>query len=188
MANTDVSLDVRNFPSNGSDGYTNTTASNNAVYSYQYGGGSDGHGNTDETVGSGSATVTVSLHSDPRYTIAGVTISGDIENQLSYAPPGNGATSVSTSDHARVTKLTDYATVVLTVLARDDPEAVLQRADLAERARPGARRRVAKLLKPLAQAGLVEASAARTAATGWRAMRARSAWSRSSRRWKARWA
>lgn len=98
MANTDVSLDVRNFPSNGSDGYTNTTASDNAVYSYQYGGGTDGHGNTDETVGSGSATITVSLHSDPRFTITGVTISGDIENQLSYEPPGNGATSVVITD------------------------------------------------------------------------------------------
>ena len=27
MSNTDISLDVRNFPSNGSDGYTNITAS-----------------------------------------------------------------------------------------------------------------------------------------------------------------
>lgn len=98
MANTDVSLDVRNFPATRGDGYTDTTATNNAVYSYQFGGGSDGHGNTDETVGSGSATITVSLHSDPRYTITGVTISGDIQNQLSYAPPGNGATSVVITD------------------------------------------------------------------------------------------
>ena len=54
----------------------------------------------------------------------------------------------------RVTKLTDYATVVLTALAAR-PDAVLSAADLAERAgleMPT----VAKLLKPLAQAGLVE--------------------------------
>ena len=54
----------------------------------------------------------------------------------------------------RVTKLTDYATVVLTALAAR-PDAVLSSAELAERAgleMPT----VAKLLKPLAQAGLVE--------------------------------
>jgi FeS assembly SUF system regulator len=54
----------------------------------------------------------------------------------------------------RVTKLTDYATVVLTALAAR-PVDVLSAAELAERAgleMPT----VAKLLKPLAQAGLVE--------------------------------
>jgi FeS assembly SUF system regulator len=54
----------------------------------------------------------------------------------------------------RVTKLTDYATVVLTALAAR-PDAVLSASELAERAgleMPT----VAKLLKPLAQAGLVE--------------------------------
>ena len=55
----------------------------------------------------------------------------------------------------RVTKLTDYATVVLTVLA-GAPEAVLSASGLAERAglEPPT---VAKVLKPLAQAGLVQA-------------------------------
>ena len=54
----------------------------------------------------------------------------------------------------RVTKLTDYATVVLTALAAR-PDAVLSSAELAERA--GLEMlTVAKLLKPLAQAGLVE--------------------------------
>jgi FeS assembly SUF system regulator len=54
----------------------------------------------------------------------------------------------------RVTKLTDYATVVLTALAAC-PGEVLSAAELAERAgleMPT----VAKLLKPLAQVGLVE--------------------------------
>ena len=55
----------------------------------------------------------------------------------------------------RVTKLTDYASVVLTVLA-SDPGAVLSASGLAERAGLEAPT-VAKLLKPLAQAGLVEA-------------------------------
>jgi FeS assembly SUF system regulator len=54
----------------------------------------------------------------------------------------------------RVTKLTDYATVVLTVLA-SDPLAVLSASELAERAGLEAPT-VAKVLKPLAQAGLVD--------------------------------
>ena len=54
----------------------------------------------------------------------------------------------------RVTKLTDYATVVLTVLA-SDPQAVLSASELAERAGLEAPT-VAKVLKPLAQAGLVD--------------------------------
>jgi FeS assembly SUF system regulator len=55
----------------------------------------------------------------------------------------------------RVTKLTDYATVVLTVLAAR-PGEVLSAAELAEHAGLEAPT-VAKLLKPLAQAGLVAA-------------------------------
>lgn len=54
----------------------------------------------------------------------------------------------------RVTKLTDYATVVLTVLA-SHPSDVLSASELAERAGLEAST-VAKVLKPLAQAGLVE--------------------------------
>lgn len=54
----------------------------------------------------------------------------------------------------RVTRLTDYATLVLTVLAAE-PGAVLSAAELAERAGLEAPT-VAKVLKPLAQAGLVE--------------------------------
>ena len=98
MTNAIVSLDVRNWASNGSDGYTSTTASNGAVYSYQYTGGSDGHGNVSETTGAGSATITVSLHSDSRYSISTVGISGDIENQLSWQPVANSTTSVVITD------------------------------------------------------------------------------------------
>ena len=55
----------------------------------------------------------------------------------------------------RVTKLTDYATVVLTVLAAR-PGEVLSAAELADQAGLEVPT-VAKLLKPLAQAGLVAA-------------------------------
>jgi len=54
----------------------------------------------------------------------------------------------------RVTKLTDYATVVMTVLAAE-PETVLSASELAERAGLETPT-VSKVLKPLAQAGLVE--------------------------------
>ena len=94
MPNTNVSLDVRNTPSNGSDGYTNTTASNGAVYSYRYGGGSDAHGNTNETVGDGGSTITVNLESDPRYQIADVRFSGFASPNLSTRPASNSATSL----------------------------------------------------------------------------------------------
>ena len=54
----------------------------------------------------------------------------------------------------RVTKLTDYATLVLTVLAAQ-PSRVFSASELAERARLEAPT-VSKVLKPLAHAGLVE--------------------------------
>ena len=54
----------------------------------------------------------------------------------------------------RVTKLTDYATLILTVLAAR-PGGVLSAPDLAEHAGLEAPT-VAKVLKPLAQAGLVD--------------------------------
>lgn len=55
----------------------------------------------------------------------------------------------------RVTKLTDYASLVLTLLAAD-PQRVHSASELAERAHLEAPT-VSKLLKSLAQAGLVEA-------------------------------
>jgi FeS assembly SUF system regulator len=54
----------------------------------------------------------------------------------------------------RVTKLTDYATLVLTVLA-SQPSRVFSATELAERARLEAPT-VSKVLKPLAHAALVE--------------------------------
>ncbi|MDB6164778.1 MAG: system Fe-S cluster assembly regulator [Xanthomonadaceae bacterium] len=67
----------------------------------------------------------------------------------------------------RVTKLTDYATVVLTALAAR-PDLVLSAPELAEHAGLEIPT-VAKLLKPLAQAGLV--SAFRGAHGGYRLAR-----------------
>jgi len=68
----------------------------------------------------------------------------------------------------RVTKLTDYATLVLTVMA-SEPAAVHSAAGLAERARLELPT-VSKLLKPLAHAGLV--AGIRGANGGYRLARA----------------
>ncbi len=67
----------------------------------------------------------------------------------------------------RVTRLTDYATVVLTVLAAR-PRDVLSAVELADAAGLEAPT-VAKVLKPLAQAGLVEGF--RGAGGGYRLLR-----------------
>jgi FeS assembly SUF system regulator len=67
----------------------------------------------------------------------------------------------------RVAKLTDYATVVMTVLA-SEPDAVLSASGVAERAGLETPT-VAKVLKPLAQAGLV--AAFRGASGGYRLAR-----------------
>lgn len=72
----------------------------------------------------------------------------------------------------RVAKLTDYATVVMTVLAAHQgaaPGSVLSAPELAERAGLETPT-VAKVLKPLAQAGLVAAT--RGASGGYRLARA----------------
>jgi FeS assembly SUF system regulator len=67
----------------------------------------------------------------------------------------------------RVTRLTDYATVVLTALAAQ-PDRVHPTAELAERARLEVTT-VARVLKPLTQAGLVAST--RGAAGGYKLAR-----------------
>lgn len=79
-----VHLKVRNQPSNGNDGYTDTTASNNAVYSYKYTGGDNDHGNISETVGQGAASIEVDLDGGSNYQITDVTFTNDSQNQLSW--------------------------------------------------------------------------------------------------------
>ena len=88
-----VNLDVRNFSSNGSDGYTNVQASNGRTYSYQYTGGTDGHGNNTVTVGGGQASIEVWLHSDPRYSITSITFNPN-DNQFSWHAGNNAAVAV----------------------------------------------------------------------------------------------
>jgi hypothetical protein len=89
--NHTVHLNVRNQPSNGNDGYTNTTASNNAVYSYKYTGGDNGHGNISETIGLGSATIDVDIAGGPNYRISEITFANDTNHQLSWSGGGGSA-------------------------------------------------------------------------------------------------
>lgn len=79
----DVSLDIRDFPANG-PGWTNTTASNGAIYSYQYTGGDPGtnNGKVTCTIGSGSAPINLNLVADQRYEIGSVSFTGDNADQL----------------------------------------------------------------------------------------------------------
>lgn len=78
-----VSLDVRNFASNG-DGWTNTTASNGAAYSYKYTGGdaATNNGTVTCTTGHGNASINLSLIADTRYRIDTVSFTGDNASQL----------------------------------------------------------------------------------------------------------
>lgn len=96
MSNINVGLDIRNSPSSGSDGYTNTTTSNNTVYCYKYSGGSDGNGGVTESGTSGSGTITVQIGGDPRYSISNVSFSGDIESQLSWQQGASNTIAVIT--------------------------------------------------------------------------------------------
>lgn len=115
MSTVNVNLDVRNFAATSGDGYTNTTASNNAVYSYQYTGGSDGHGNVDTNVDAGSLTIAISLNSDARYTISSGSIT-DPENQLTWQP-GNTATTASVIDADSQTGSGYYSVLVADSIA-----------------------------------------------------------------------
>jgi len=81
--NPTITLDVRNWGSNGSDGYTSTTASNGATYSYRYSGGTGNGGDVTFTT-RGRVTIVVQLQSDSRYTIENVGFTGDSNNQLSW--------------------------------------------------------------------------------------------------------
>lgn len=80
---TNVSLDVRNFPSDGG-GWTNVVASNGATYSYKYAGGNQANdGSIVYAIGGGhAATTLVFATTDRRYQFADVSFVNDNANQL----------------------------------------------------------------------------------------------------------
>lgn len=84
-----ISLDVHNTPSNGSDGYTDTTASNGATYSYRYSGG-EGNGGDVIFKTRGRVTVSVHLANGSGYSIDDVSFTDDTGEQLSWLNPNAG--------------------------------------------------------------------------------------------------
>ena len=95
--NHDVQLTVRNQASNGHDGFTNATASNNAIYSYRYTGGDDDHGDIRETLGTGSATINVGLSGGPNYQINDISFQNDTNHELSWSGSGTSAAIIDTN-------------------------------------------------------------------------------------------
>jgi hypothetical protein len=110
-SNVDITLDVRNFASSGSDGYTNTTASDGNTYCYRYTGGTDGAGGVEQTADGDSGTITVTVGMDPRYQINRVQFSGDIEAQLSWAAGASSRVAVIT-DSDTSSGSGDYVVIV----------------------------------------------------------------------------
>lgn len=89
-----VSLDVRNFSSNG-DGYTNVNGSNGQPYSYKFTGGNKPSNNGDVTVatGRGQAAINVQVGTDRRYSITNITFNPQ-DTQFSWHAGNNAAVAV----------------------------------------------------------------------------------------------
>ncbi|HZX90851.1 MAG TPA: hypothetical protein VFE67_09420 [Rudaea sp.] len=104
-----VTLDVRNAATGPAPGYTAVTASNGTAYYYKYGGGSDGNGNVTVKVGGGQAAITVTVGSDPRYTITNFTFSP--QGGFTWHAGGHAAVAVIV-DPATVVEDVKYTTIV----------------------------------------------------------------------------
>jgi hypothetical protein len=93
---TSVSLDVRNFASNGG-GWKDVIASNGATYSYLYTGGNapgnKNNGDVEYAVGGGNAAITVGLIADARYQFQG---------DITFTPPSDQLTSQGNAPRLRV--------------------------------------------------------------------------------------
>lgn len=89
-----VSLDVRNFSSNG-DGYTNVNGSNGRPYSYKFTGGNKSSNNGDVSVvkGGGQAAINVQVGTDARYSITDINFNPR-DSQFSWHGGGNAAVAV----------------------------------------------------------------------------------------------
>lgn len=91
--NRTIHLDLHDYASSGSDGYTNSVASDGVVYSYKYSGGT-GNGGDVTFTSRGRVNVTVQLPSGNRYTVANVTFVNDINHQLSWVNQGSQGNAV----------------------------------------------------------------------------------------------
>jgi hypothetical protein len=91
---TNVTLDVRNFSSNGG-GWVNVAAANGAPYSYLYTGGNQAgnNGSVIYGVGGGNAAVTLDFDSgtDARYQFVGNAVSFQNDPQSQLSTHGNAS-------------------------------------------------------------------------------------------------
>ena len=85
-----ITLDVKNTASTGSDGYTNAEGSEGGIYSYKYSGGDDDQGHV--TVHKGTPTViSVTLHTTG-YSVEGAGVTNDPNEDISIATTSTTAT------------------------------------------------------------------------------------------------
>ncbi len=82
-ASPNITLDVHNHASSGSDGYTNTTASNGATYSYRYSGG-EGAGGDVMFRSRGRVVIHVRMAGAAGYAIDHVGFVDDTHHQLRW--------------------------------------------------------------------------------------------------------
>lgn len=92
-----ITLEIQDHASNGSDRYTDTIASNGASYSCRYSGGEGGGGDVIFRT-RGRVTVNVHLAHDSGYTIEDVSFREDTEDQLSWLGSHGGSTSAVIQD------------------------------------------------------------------------------------------
>lgn len=110
-ASPNITLEVQNHASNGSDGFTNTTASNGATYSYRYSGG-EGNGGDVIFRSRGRVTVNVGLADAGAYSIDDVSFMGDVNQQLSWVNSGQASRAVIQDRNDRVQTAQYKITVV----------------------------------------------------------------------------
>ena len=111
MSNENVNLNVQPGSNSGNGWITVTAPNTQQQYSFKYTGGDQNNGGLKTKVGDGAATINVSLNGNNRYSVNGVTFTGDIT-------PPQLSSSYST-DNAAVTDLNtaqlnaDYCVLVL---------------------------------------------------------------------------
>jgi hypothetical protein len=89
MSNPNANLTVQAGAST-APGWKNVNGNNGQPYSYLYGGGSDGVGGLDTTVGSGTQVMQVKLDTDQqRFQLADIQFFGDTQNQLTWNGTSN---------------------------------------------------------------------------------------------------
>lgn len=96
-AGPNIQLEVHDHASNGSDGFTNTTASNGATYSYRYSGG-EGSGGDVIFRSRGRVTFNVNLANGEEYEIDDVSFIGDVHQQLSWLSGGEASSHAVIQD------------------------------------------------------------------------------------------